>query len=110
MYSYKTPVEAIVSLENAYNNKDLEAVIASKDFIAEAKLILARNDTFDANDERQVFETAELLKASLTENILNNGFPDFTGAGRDYSEIYHVSANLYTVIEEIFYKDGTFCQ
>ncbi|KOS05115.1 hypothetical protein AM493_02975 [Flavobacterium akiainvivens] len=108
MYNYTTPVEAIISLEKAYVNKDLDGVLNAKDFVAEARLIIAQRSDDDYNDEDTVLEVAQLLKLALIKSIEDNGFPDFTGVNRDYSDVYHVTGNLYTVIEEIFYNDGTF--
>lgn len=108
MYNYTTPVEAIISLEKAYVNQDLDAVLDSKDFVAEARIIIAQRSDDDYNDEETVLEVAQLLKLALIKSIKDNGFPDFTGVNRDYSDTYHVSGNLYTIIEEIFYDDGTF--
>ena len=47
MYNYDTAENAILSLEKAYSNKDLENVLNSKDFKTEAKLILEQSDIKD---------------------------------------------------------------
>lgn len=103
-YNYDTPEQAIISLENAYSEMDIVNVIASKDFKAEAKIILQRNDI--VLNEDTITETAKLLELSLIENIQNNGFPDFTNVNRQFSEIKEINDNLYFLEETLIYQNG----
>nr|WP_128414971.1 hypothetical protein [Flavobacterium sp. Root935] len=83
---------------------DIANVIASKDFIAEAKITLQRAD-FEFN-EATIVETAKLLELSLIENIQNNGFPDFTNVNRQFSEISEIDNDLYFLEETLEYENG----
>jgi len=103
-YNYDTPEQAIISLENAYSKMDIANVIASKDFITEAKITLQRAD-FEFN-EATIVETAKLLELSLIENIQNNGFPDFTDVKRQFSEISEIDNDLYFLEETLEYENG----
>lgn len=103
-YNYDTPEQAIISLENAYSKMDIANVIASKDFITEAKITLQRAD-FELN-EATIAETAKLLELSLIENIQNNGFPDFTDVKRQFSEIREIDNELYFLEETLEYENG----
>ncbi|MFW0739950.1 hypothetical protein [Flavobacterium sp. T12S277] len=103
-YNYDTPEQAIISLENAYSEMDIVNVIASKDFKAEAKIILQRNDIVLTEDT--ITETAKLLELSLIENIQNNNFPDFTNVNRQFSEIREINDNLYFLEETLIYENG----
>lgn len=108
-YSYKTPEEAIISLENSYSNNDLEAVIASKDFETEAILMLEQaNYDYDLTDKKLVQETAELLKVSLVKSLQENGFPSFENLERDFSDLQKFRDNIYVLNEKIIYPDNTF--
>jgi hypothetical protein len=108
-YNYSSPQEAIISLEEAYTNNDLHAVIALKDFRAEARLILEqRNVEYDLNDAELISETAVLLELSLVTQLEKNGFPDFTGVRREFSDLYEIEGNIYAIMEELIYPDGTF--
>ena len=51
-------------------------MVASKNFEAEAKIVLQRTN-MDLNQEA-IDLTAKLLELSLVEYILENGFPDFS--------------------------------
>ncbi|MBE8726492.1 hypothetical protein [Flavobacterium hungaricum] len=103
-YNYDTPEQAIISLENAYSKMDIANVIASKDFITEAKITLQRAD-FEFN-QATIAETAKLLELSLIENIQNNGFPDFTNVNRQFSEISEIDNDLYFLEESLEYENG----
>ncbi|OYQ49734.1 hypothetical protein CHU92_00260 [Flavobacterium cyanobacteriorum] len=108
IYKYKTPQDAITSLEIAYTNKDDEAILNSKDFETEARLILEQaNYNYDLNDSELITETAELLKLSLIQNLQENGYPNFNSVKRNFSNFEEVEKDLYTIIEELIYPDGT---
>ncbi|GEM54973.1 hypothetical protein B0A58_16145 [Flavobacterium branchiophilum NBRC 15030 = ATCC 35035] len=103
-YIYNTPEEAIISLEKAYSNKDLENVIASKDFETEAKLMLQNNSILLTRELIQ--ETSELLRLSLIEHIQNNGYPNFNDVKRVFSSLSEIDNNLYVLDETLNYTNG----
>jgi predicted double-glycine peptidase len=103
-YNYNTPEQAIISLENAFSNKDIANVVASKNFEAEAKIALQRTNV-ELNEET-IDVTAKLLKLSLVEYILNNGFPDFSMVKRQFSELSEMDNDLYFIEEMLIYENG----
>ncbi len=108
MYKYNTPQNAILSLELAYTHKDLEAIFNSKNFIAEAKIILENASyKYDLNDDELIFETAELLKISLIKSLQENGFPNFSNAKVEFSDVSFYKEDLHSIEERITYPDGT---
>jgi len=105
-YTYKTPEEAIISLELAYTNQDLEAIMSSKDFVAESLILLERATyDYDTSDTSIVEETAELLKLSLIQQ--ENGFPKFENIKREFTEIQHLKDNIYHLEETLLYPENT---
>lgn len=105
-YSYKTPHDAIISLENAYTNMDDDAIINSKNFNAEAKLLLKHASyNYDLDNNELIAETAEVLKLSLIQNLKENGYPNFNSVVRDFSEVIFKD-DLYIVIETLIYPDN----
>jgi len=104
-YNYDSPESAIISLENAYTNKDIEKIISSKDFEIEAKIILERNSIQHNKD--LIKETAKLLELSLIENIQNNGYPSFNNVRRLFSNVEKIKNNIYVITEELNYLDGS---
>ena len=107
MYSYTTPEEAIKSLETAYTNNDLAAIINSKDFICEAKFILeSAAIEYDLDDDEIVLETAKLAELSLILSLQKNGYPDFTDLKSEIYDLQRFRENIYFVNERISYPDG----
>ena len=104
IYNYNTPEQAIISLENAFSNKDIVNVVASKNFEAEAKIVLQRTNV--ELDQETIDLTAKLLELSLVEYILNNGFPDFSMVKRQFSELSEIDNDLYSIEETLIYEDG----
>lgn len=107
-YSYNTPEEAITSLEAAYNNNDLEAIINSKDFIEEAKFVLEEAEyEFDATDELLLEETAKLLQLGLTQSLQEDGFPDFSHLKSELYGLEKVADIIYMINQKNTYPDNT---
>ncbi|MES2412049.1 MAG: hypothetical protein V4535_11455 [Bacteroidota bacterium] len=106
-YKYNTPENAIISLETAFCNKDLENVLLSKDFLTEAQIILRQaNPAYDLDDEELVYETAELLKLTLIQYIQEKGFADFNNVEREFSQFIEIESNLYSIVEVLTYPNG----
>ncbi len=107
LYKYDSPENAILSLEAAYNNKDLEGILNSKDFIAEAKIILEKATyRYDLDDAELISETAGLLKLSLIRSIQENGFPNFSNVKVEFSPLSLYNDTLYYLEEKVTYPDG----
>lgn len=104
-YKYKTPEEAIISLEKAYSNEDLQKIIDSKDFKTEARLLLEQTSIEITDDI--IEEVSKLLELKLVENLQENGFPNFEEARREFSELNHLKDNIFFIEERIFYPDNT---
>lgn len=74
---FSTPEGAILMLEDAYRRHDLEAAVAAKDFVAEARLMLARLGTRTGTDPEVIARTAEALEASFRA-FTTAAWPDFS--------------------------------
>ncbi|MNR28778.1 hypothetical protein D3C85_1461200 [compost metagenome] len=103
-YNYYTPEQAIISLETAFSKKDIVNAVASKDFKAEAKIVLQRTNV-EINEET-VDLTAKLLELSLVEYILENGFPDYSKVKRQFSELSKTDDDMYYIEETLIYENG----
>lgn len=76
---FTTPEGAILKLEEAYRSKDIEAAVAAKDFVSEARVMLSRLNKGMDKDAEVLKETAEVLELSFRAEMKKSGFPDFTG-------------------------------
>ncbi|TRW22375.1 hypothetical protein FMM05_17875 [Flavobacterium zepuense] len=107
MYNYDTPENAILSLEKAYSDKDLENVLNSKDFKTEAKLILEQSNFKDDISAELIDETARLGKLLLIKALQENGFPDFSNLKCEFYNLQRFRDNIYVIEEKITYPDDS---
>lgn len=80
-----TPEAAVLSLEEAYRAKDLEAAVKCKDFRTEAVLMLEKTMPQFASDEEIVKETTEVLELAFRAEMKQKGFPDFRNVTSTFS-------------------------
>jgi len=107
IYKYNSAIRAIVSLETAYTNKDIDAILASKDFKTEAKLILEQAlYKYDVDNPVIINETANLLEISLIQNLKENGYPNFNNVRRKFSELNKVNEDIYSIEEKLFFPNN----
>ncbi|MDQ0966121.1 uncharacterized protein YegJ (DUF2314 family) [Flavobacterium sp. W4I14] len=100
----ETPEGAILAIEKAYNNKDIDAAIACKDFFEEAKSLLSVMKM--EIDQDTINETAEVLKLSFINNIEEHGFPDFSTIQNAFPERKKVDETHWVITEVCWYPDG----
>jgi hypothetical protein len=107
-----TPEGAIQRLESAYRAKDLEALVAAKDFRAEARLMLqhlAREQPGSpdmSGDQEVVTKTAEVLELAFRQQITQQGFPDMSQVRCSFAGRQPVTADLVVVQQICTYPDG----
>lgn len=100
----ETPEGAILSLEKAYNDHDIEAAINCKDFYQEAKSMLGGMKI--EFDENIIKETAEVLKLSFVKGIEEHGFPDFSKIKNAFPERNEISKTHFIITEICWYPDN----
>jgi len=104
-HDFSTPEGAILCLEDAYDEHDIEKAISCKNFYEEAKLLLKKmNDRF--NSPEIVEATAEVLRLSFIKNLEENGFPVFHNLQRAFPERTKVTEDLYIITEYCIFPDG----
>jgi hypothetical protein len=75
-----TPEAAILSLEFAYNSKNLNAVFDLIDFYSEAEIMVKKLMPKLSNEKIVISETATALKLSLEKNLIEKGWPQFNNS------------------------------
>ncbi|MET0573099.1 MAG: DUF2314 domain-containing protein [Pedobacter agri] len=101
--NFDTPEGAILALEQAYNDKNLDAAIACKDFKEEAKMMLT--STSMPQDAEIVQQMAEVLELSFVNNLEEHGFPNFTGLQSAFIR-ERVDNHHYIITEICWFPDG----
>ena len=100
----ETPEGAILSLEKAYDNQDMDAALACKDFNEEAKMMLSSMHM--DFDEEIISSTAEVLELSFINNIAENGFPKFAGLQNAFPLRDKINEDHYIITEVCWFPDG----
>lgn len=100
----ETPEGAILSLEEAYDNDDLEKSLACKDFHKEAEFMLKKTIQIEI-DKELIDKTAEVLKLSFIKNMTDNGFPKFKDVKRAFKR-QNLSDEQCLVTEICYYPEG----
>jgi len=105
IHDFSTPEGAILCLEDAYDEQDLEKAMACKNFLEEARLLLYNmNDSTD--NEEILASTADILKLSFIKNLMQEGFPVFKDLSRAYPQREKITDNLYLITEVCTFPDG----
>ena len=102
--NFNTPEGAILSIEDAYDSKDIEKAISCKNFEKEAELMLKNTVKIDI-DKDLINKTAEVLKLLFIKSIQENGFPNFEGVKRAFKRNF-ISPEHCIVTEICIYPDG----
>ena len=100
----ETPEGAILAIERAYINKDIDAAIACKDFFEEAKSLLSVMNM--EIDQDIIAETAEVLKLSFINNIDQNGFPYLSAIPIAFPDRKKIDDTHFVITEVCWYPDG----
>ncbi len=102
---FETPEGAILSLENAYDEQDMGKAIACKDFNSEAKQMLSKMNS-SIIDEDIIKQTAEVLELSFIKHTEENGWPQFSGLKRAFTNREKVEEDYWIITEVCWFPDG----
>lgn len=84
-HDFNTPEGAILSLEDAYRARDVEAAVKCKDFDTEAKMMLHKLNPEFSDDPELLAKTAEVLELGFRAEM-KSGFPNFDGVTSTFPE------------------------
>lgn len=101
---FNTPEGAILSLESAFKENNLEKAISCKDFYQEARLMLAKMD-FEL-DEEMIQNMSEVLEASFIKYIEEQGMPDFSMITNAFPKREKIDDRHWIITEICVYPDG----
>ncbi|MCA9066247.1 MAG: hypothetical protein KDA96_24435 [Planctomycetaceae bacterium] len=104
-----TPEGAILSLEDAYRTKDIEAAVRCKDFNIEAKLMLQKLEQDLSDDPEILAKMVEVLELGFRSELKNSGFPDFRDIESTFSDKkpYQGRDDIVQITEHCRHGDGT---
>jgi len=100
-----TPEGAILCLEDAYTNKDIDAAVGCKDFLREAGHLLARIPDMPTTGDI-INSTAETLEVAFRAHFEENPMPSFEGIKRAFPEKEFEDDDTVMVTEICYLPDG----
>jgi len=103
----ETPEGAIMLIEEAFDEDNIEKALGCKDFSIEAQMMLKKimKQDLDLNNE-MVQKTAETLKLSFIAHLQKNGMPKFNGIKRAFPKREKISDNHFIITEICYQPDG----
>ena len=106
-HDFTTPEGALLCLEDAYDEQNIEAAVGCKDFIEEARMMLKKMDRLSqfGDDEEILQSTGEALRLSFIKHFADHGFPTFKGVKRAFPKKQYVDDNLVRLTEVCIYPD-----
>ena len=103
---FDMPEDAVRALEQAYIQKNVNAAVAAKDFVEEARLMLQKMDPKLAGDAEVLKQTAEALELSFRQELRTKGFPDFAKLKCSFVGKAEISPALVKLTEQCVFPDG----
>jgi uncharacterized protein YegJ (DUF2314 family) len=101
-----TPEGAIVKIETAFNEDNLDKAADCKDFRKEAEMMLAKFKDKGLDDE-VIDKTAEVLKLGFLKSLQEDGIPKFNDLKQAFPKREKVSDNHMIITEVCYYPDRT---
>jgi hypothetical protein len=74
---FDAPEDAVLALEQAYAQKNVESAVAAMDFVEEGRQMLQKINPTLANDPAMVKQAAEGRELAFRDELRTKGFPDF---------------------------------
>lgn len=100
-----TPEGAILMLEQALDDRDVERALDCKDFNVEARVLLSKR-TNETLPQEIIDKTADVLKLSFLNFLQESGIPSFEGVKRAFPVREKLSDKHMIITEVCFYPDG----
>ncbi|MDH3346521.1 MAG: hypothetical protein OEM02_00275 [Desulfobulbaceae bacterium] len=106
---FSTPEGAILCLEDGYRKRDMDAVIAAKDFTTEARLMLEKAGLHEGMDEEIVKKASDTLLVNFKSH-LEKKWPDFKGVKSFFLKRDPYSDKIVIVTEACRQPNGELSQ
>ncbi|MDH4319202.1 MAG: hypothetical protein OEV64_12480 [Desulfobulbaceae bacterium] len=106
---FNTPEGAILCLEEAYRQGDRDGVLAAKDFVTEARLMLERAGLHDKIDEEMLGKASATLVDSFKSHLAKK-WPDFKGVESFFLRREVYCDKVVVVTEACRLSNGEFSQ
>ncbi|HWX78969.1 MAG TPA: hypothetical protein VNZ02_02675 [Steroidobacteraceae bacterium] len=103
---FATPEDAVRALEQAYIEKNADAVVAAVDFVEEGRQMLQKINPSLANDPEIIKQTAESLEQSFRNELRAKGFSDIAKLKCSFLGKSQIAPELVKLTEQCISPDG----
>jgi hypothetical protein len=103
---FATPEDAVRALEQAYIEKNADAVVAAMDFVEEGRQMLQKINPSLANDPEIIKQTAESLELSFRNELRAKGFADIGRLKCSFLGKAQIAPELVKLTEQCVSPDG----
>ena len=99
----------MLSLADAHRSGDIEAAVNCRDFVTEAKLMLASLESDMSGDAEVVADAAEVLELAYRQEVGQEGFPDYSTPVKIIYRRFPVDGHPdhFRITERFLFQDGT---
>lgn len=105
-HNHTTPEGAILCLEDAFTQGDINAAVACKDFQKEASHMLGRVPNLELTPD-VISQTAETLEMAFRNFFVDHGMPNYSGTERAFTEREFEDDDTVVITEFCRHPDGT---
>jgi hypothetical protein len=103
---FATPEDAVRALEQAYIEKNADAVVAAMDFVEQGRQMLQKINPSLANDPEIIRQTAESLELSFRNELRTKGFADIGKLKCSFLGKAQIAPELVKLTEQCVSPDG----
>lgn len=101
---FDTAEHAVVSLLSAYQSRDIEAMVAAKDFALDSRLFW--EDLGLPVTEKQRTESAAAFESNFRKQMAENGIPDYRGVVHSIAQREDLQTNFVIITLDCRWPDG----
>jgi hypothetical protein len=101
---FDTPEHAVESLLSAYQSRDIEAVVAAKDFALDSRLFW--EDLGLPVTDKQRTESVAAFESNFRKQMAEDGIPDYRGVEHSIAQREELQTNLVVITLDCRWSDG----
>ena len=102
---FTTPEGAILCLEDAYRKKDIEAAVAARDFLSEARIVIEKSTLRAGISDENVALLAEVFEKAFRRETVSC-WPAFDNLESFFPKRENIAEGIVSVTEVCRFPDG----
>jgi hypothetical protein len=103
---FDSPENAVLTLEQAYIQKNADSAVAAMDFIEEGRQMLQKINPTLANDPDMIKQAAEGRELAFRNELRAKGFPDLARLVCAFVRKTQIAPGLVELTQQCVFRDG----